>query len=182
MGIRAAYGPKENIQAAIYAGIIPRESILFTSDKNDTTEVFFYDQLGALKKVSLSVLEDEYFLSFRTQINSKVNELVERDDQTKNTLKQLTELFGKKELDFNNSISELETKVAETVTGLSQLQAQVEELSKGGVTEETIIEKLNNIEDTVSTLCEEKISCSEVQEVQSDELDSVFYGVFKTQS
>lgn len=52
MGIRVAYGKKENIQAAILSGAIPKDSIIFTSDHEDTTEIFFYDAFGSLKSAT----------------------------------------------------------------------------------------------------------------------------------
>lgn len=52
MGIRVAYGKKENIQAAILSGAIPKDSIIFTSDNEDTTEIFFYDAFGSLKSAA----------------------------------------------------------------------------------------------------------------------------------
>lgn len=52
MGIRVAYGKKENIQAAILNGAIPKDSIIFTSDHEDTTEIFFYDAFGSLKSAT----------------------------------------------------------------------------------------------------------------------------------
>lgn len=53
MGIRVAYGKKENIQAAILSGAIPKDSIIFTSDHEDTTEIFFYDAFGSLKSATI---------------------------------------------------------------------------------------------------------------------------------
>lgn len=53
MGIRVAYGKKENIQAAILSGAIPKDSIIFTSDHEDTTEIFFYDAFGSLKSATM---------------------------------------------------------------------------------------------------------------------------------
>lgn len=52
MGIRVAHGEKDNIQSAILSGAIPKESIIFTSDNEETTEIFFYDALGSLKSVA----------------------------------------------------------------------------------------------------------------------------------
>ena len=52
MGIRVAHGEKDNIQSAILSGAIPKDSIIFTSDNEETTEIFFYDALGSLKSVA----------------------------------------------------------------------------------------------------------------------------------
>lgn len=51
MGIRVAYGKKQNVQSAIDKGIIPKDSIIITDDNLDS-ELFFYDSEGNLKTVA----------------------------------------------------------------------------------------------------------------------------------
>lgn len=51
MGVRVAYGPKENIDVAIQSGVIPTDSIIITNDESDS-ELLFYDINGNLKTVA----------------------------------------------------------------------------------------------------------------------------------
>lgn len=51
MGIRAAYGAKANIKSAINSGIIPPDSIIITSDYQDSAELMFYDTATNLKHI-----------------------------------------------------------------------------------------------------------------------------------
>ena len=51
MGVRVAYGQKDNIASAIEAEIIPRDSIILTSDSEDS-EMYFYDTNGNMKIVT----------------------------------------------------------------------------------------------------------------------------------
>lgn len=51
MGIRVAYGKRENIDTAILKGTIPRGSIIITKDTVDS-EMLFYDTAGSLKPIT----------------------------------------------------------------------------------------------------------------------------------
>lgn len=51
MGIRVAYGPRNNIKAAIANGIVPVDSIIITSDEQNTAELMFYDDKTTLKHI-----------------------------------------------------------------------------------------------------------------------------------
>lgn len=51
MGIRVAYGPRNNIKAAIANGIVPVDSIIITSDEQNTAELMFYDDKTKLKHI-----------------------------------------------------------------------------------------------------------------------------------
>lgn len=50
MGVRVAYGKKDNIQGAIDKGTIPKGSLIITKDTTDS-ELFFYDSEGNLKSI-----------------------------------------------------------------------------------------------------------------------------------
>lgn len=51
MGVRVAYGKKGKISAAIASGVIPKDSLIITSDSNES-ELYFYDVNGKLKNIS----------------------------------------------------------------------------------------------------------------------------------
>lgn len=51
MGVRVAYGKKENISSAVASGVIPKDSLIITSDRKDA-ELFFYDANGIMKSIS----------------------------------------------------------------------------------------------------------------------------------
>ena len=59
MAVRVAYGPRENIQGAINSGVIPKETIIITSDKEES-ELLFYDINGGIRNIAE-----------RTRFNSK---------------------------------------------------------------------------------------------------------------
>jgi len=48
LAVRVAYGKKHNVASAINDGVIPKESIILTSDE-DASEILFYDKNGELK-------------------------------------------------------------------------------------------------------------------------------------
>lgn len=45
MGVRVAYGKKSKITSAIASGVIPKDSLIITSDAEES-ELFFYDAAG----------------------------------------------------------------------------------------------------------------------------------------
>ena len=51
MGVRVAYGKRSNISGAIASGVIPKDSLIITSDSNES-ELYFYDVNGKLKNIS----------------------------------------------------------------------------------------------------------------------------------
>lgn len=51
MGVRVAYGKKDKISAAIISGVIPKDSLIITSDSKES-ELYFYDSDGNLKSIS----------------------------------------------------------------------------------------------------------------------------------
>lgn len=51
MGVRVAYGKKNKISAAITSGVIPKDSLIITSDSKES-ELYFYDSGGNLKSIS----------------------------------------------------------------------------------------------------------------------------------
>lgn len=52
MGVRVAYGDRDNISSAIASGVIPSDSLIFTKEQDDISELFFYDIDGNLKPVA----------------------------------------------------------------------------------------------------------------------------------
>lgn len=59
MAARVAYGPRENIQGAINNGVIPKDTIIITSDPTES-ELLFHDSSGAIRNIAE-----------RTRFNSK---------------------------------------------------------------------------------------------------------------
>lgn len=51
MGVRVAYGKKSKITSAIASGVIPKDSLIITSDAEES-ELFFYDAAGNMKRIS----------------------------------------------------------------------------------------------------------------------------------
>lgn len=51
MGVRVAYGKRAKIDSAIASGVIPKDSLIITSDTRDA-ELFFYDADGNMKNIS----------------------------------------------------------------------------------------------------------------------------------
>lgn len=51
MGVRVAYGKKGKIHSAISSGVIPKDSLIITSDTKDA-ELYFYDADGQMKAIS----------------------------------------------------------------------------------------------------------------------------------
>lgn len=51
MGVRVAYGKKRKISDAIASGVIPKDSLIITSD-NTESELYFYDADGKMKTIS----------------------------------------------------------------------------------------------------------------------------------
>lgn len=51
MGVRVAYGKKGKITSAISSGVIPKDSLIITSDASES-ELYFYDSNGEMKTIS----------------------------------------------------------------------------------------------------------------------------------
>lgn len=51
MGVRVAYGKKGKINSAIASGVIPKDSLIITSDSEES-ELYFYDVDGNMKSIS----------------------------------------------------------------------------------------------------------------------------------
>ena len=51
MGVRVAYGRKSKIPDAIASGAIPKDSLIITSDAEES-ELYFYDVTGKMKRIS----------------------------------------------------------------------------------------------------------------------------------
>lgn len=51
MGVRVAYGKRSKITDAIDSGMIPKDSLIITSDTEES-ELYFYDATGKMKRIS----------------------------------------------------------------------------------------------------------------------------------
>ena len=61
MAFNVVYSDKDRIQGAIESGVIPRESLVLTSDDAKRSEMYYYDDNGQLKTITK-----------KTQFNSMV--------------------------------------------------------------------------------------------------------------
>jgi len=52
LGVRVAYGRRSRIDSAILNNVVPKDSIIFTSDHDKYSELFFYDKNGVMKEVA----------------------------------------------------------------------------------------------------------------------------------
>ena len=211
MGIRVAYGKKDNIQSAILSGAIPKDSIIFTSDNEETTEIFFYDALGLLKsaatgsgsgteelralaeKVAANAVAIETEAKHRSDADAGIMALISQlvgnhtadvaelrsadaalhDEIEENhlTLKGLIEEMGL----MVDALSERTDTVETIVSGLNERVGKLEE--SGGASEE-VVQQINALETSVTTLEEEKLDKSEAVEVEPDCVNDVFNDVF----
>ena len=51
MGVRVAYGKRDDIPSAISSGVIPKETIIITNDQTEP-ELLFYDMDGRLRNIA----------------------------------------------------------------------------------------------------------------------------------
>lgn len=156
MGIRVAYGKKENIQAAILSGAIPKDSIIFTSDQEETTEIFFYDAFGSLKSATTetsSGIEELKALAEKVSANAAAieAEAEQRSTADAGIMSLISQLSG------NHSTDVEALKAADTA-----LQVELEEkhltlknlIDEMGLKVDSISEKVDAVETTVSNLSE----------------------------
>ena len=61
MAFNVVYSDKDRIKGAIESGVIPRESLVLTSDDAKRSEMYYYDDNGQLKTITK-----------KTQFNSMV--------------------------------------------------------------------------------------------------------------
>ena len=205
MGIRVAYGRKENIQAAILSDAIPKDSIIFTSNNEDTTEVFFYDAFGTLKSVAAGSgseelkalaeniaanttaigVEEKRRADADAEITSLINRLASNHSTDVEKLKNAdSALQATLEEIQNELITETElmmdrVDIVETsINALSERVGALEQDDGGGSASEEVIQHISVLETSLTTLEEEKLDRSEVSEVESDYVNDVFNDVF----
>lgn len=155
MGIRVAYGKKDNIQSAILSGAIPKDSIIFTSDNEETTEIFFYDALGSLKSAATgsgSGTEELRALAEKVAANAVAieTESKQRSDADAGIMALISQLAGNHTADIEELRSadatlhdEIEEKHL-TLKGLiEEMGLRVDALSERTYTVETIVSGLN---------------------------------------
>lgn len=211
MGIRVAYGKKDNIQSAILSGAIPKDSIIFTSDNEETTEIFFYDALGSLKSAATgsgSGTEELLDIAEKVAANAVAieTESKQRSDADAGIMALISQLAGnhtadveelrsadaalhdeieEKHLTLKGLIEEMGLRVdalserTDTVeTIVSGLNERVGKLEESGGASEEVVQQINALETSVTTLEEQKLDKSEVAEVESDNVNDVFNDVF----
>lgn len=155
MGIRVAYGKKDNIQSAILSGAIPKDSIIFTSDNEETTEIFFYDALGSLKSAATgsgSGTEELRALAEKVAANAVAieTESKQRSDADAGIMALISQLAGNHTADveeLRSADATLHDEIEEkhlTLKGLiEEMGIRVDALSERTYTVETIVSGLN---------------------------------------
>ena len=187
MGIRVAYGKKDNIEAAIMAGVIPKDSIIFTSDQDESTEIFFYDSLGILKEASgrpsgteeLSLLAErisanksaiEQESAQRGLADSDIMAAVTQIESSQITLRDLVDQMG---IEVDSTVSDaaiLADKVADLDTAVADIGSRLNAIEENGTSE--------LVERQIDTLRETKLDKSEAVEAPPGNVDKLFGEVF----
>ena len=156
MGIRVAYGKKENIQAAILSGAIPKDSIIFTSDNEDTTEIFFYDAFGSLKSATTeSGTGTEELSALAEQVAANAAAIEAESEQRANSDSDIMALIN--QLASGHSADVEALRAADTA-----LQAEIEEkhltlkglIDEMGLKVDGVSERVDAVETAVSDLSE----------------------------
>lgn len=155
MGIRVAYGKKDNIQSAILSGAIPKDSVIFTSDNEETTEIFFYDALGSLKSAATgsgSGTEELRALAEKVAANAVAieTESKQRSDADAGIMALISQLAGNHTADVEELRSadatlhdEIEEKHLTLKWLIEEMGLRVDALSERTYTVETIVSGLN---------------------------------------
>lgn len=155
MGIRVAYGKKENIQDAILNGAIPKDSIIFTSDNDDTTEIFFYDAFGSLKGAATgsgSGSDELRALAEKVAANAAAieTESKQRSDADAGIMALISQLAGNHTADIEelkSADAALQDEIEEnhlTLKGLiEEMGINVDALSERTGIVETVVSELN---------------------------------------
>lgn len=156
MGIRVAYGKKESIQAAILSGAIPKESIIFTSDNEDTTEIFFYDAFGSLKSAATNsgIGEEELdALAEKVAANTAAiqEESKQRTDADTNIASLINQLSSKHTTDVETLMEADAALQIELEEKHATLKSLIDEM---GIKVNAISERTNAVENSVSSLDE----------------------------
>lgn len=156
MGIRVAYGKKENIQAAILSGAIPKDSIIFTSDHEETTEIFFYDAFGSLKSATMeSGAGTEEFNALTEQVAANAAAIEAESEQRTNSDSDIMALIN--QLASGHSADVEALKAADTA-----LQTEIEEkhltlkslIDEMGLRVDGVSERIDTVETVVGDLSE----------------------------
>ena len=58
MGFNVAYVPRNKIKSSIAQNVIPKETLIITTDEN--TETFYYDDKGKIKNISIRMSFSSY--------------------------------------------------------------------------------------------------------------------------
>lgn len=156
MGIRVAYGKKENIQAAILNGSIPKDSIIFTSDNEETTEIFFYDAFGSLKSATTETSSGaEELKALAEKVAANTAAIESEAEQRANADVDIMLLIS--QLSSNHSTDIEALKAADTA-----LQAELEEkhlalknlIDEMGLKVDGVSDRVDAAETTISDLSE----------------------------
>lgn len=204
MGIRAAYGKKEDIYAAISLGIIPKESIIFTNDTDSTSEIFFLDAQGVLKDATQADRLDELTQTAAAQKAAIEAESEERSQGDADILALIEQLGARHTQDIAELLQNAEALSAgfdelteRTTATESRLQSFAEALSvlEGGAktTAERLDtlqgrienlekggtdERLSGIEGDIERLNAEKLSEGDITELEGKSVQDAFDEIF----
>lgn len=150
MGIRVAYGKKENIQNAIMVGTIPKDSIIFTSDHEDTTEIFFYDAQGSLKSATQSGTGTAELKALAEKVAANAVAIEEETAQRTDADANIMSLIGQLASNHTDAVEELRAADA-------ALKAEFDEsINETRVTLQGLIEQMglrvNEVSERVETV------------------------------
>lgn len=154
MGIRVAYGKKENIQAAILSGAIPKDSIIFTSDHEDTTEIFFYDAFGSLKSATTEAgTGTENLSALAEQVAANAAAIEAESEHRANSDSDIMALINQLASSHSADVEELRAADAALQTDLDEkhltLKGLIDEM---GLKVDGISERIDAVEITASGL------------------------------
>lgn len=156
MGIRVAYGKKENIQTAILNGAIPKDCIIFTSDNEETTEIFFYDAYGLLKSATTETGSGaEELKALAEKVSANTAAIESEAEQRANEDANIISLINQLSSNYSTDVDALKSADA-------ALQAELEEkhltlknlIDEMGLKVDSVSERVDAIETTISCLGE----------------------------
>ena len=154
MGIRVAYGKKKNIQAAILSGAIPKDSIIFTSDHEDTTEIFFYDAFGSLKSATTETGAGTEDLSALTeQVAANAAAIEAESEHRANSDSDIMALINQLASGHSADVEELRAADAALQTDLDEKHLTLKELiDEMGLKVDGVSERVDAVEIVASAL------------------------------
>ena len=172
MGIRVAYGKKENIQAAIFAGIVPKDSVIFTNDKEGITEIFFYDAQGVLSDATQrdAFMELVDTVTANTvAIEAERQQRVSTDEDISALIEQLAKSHAETVDELRATDTAMATKLDEIETTCTEKNSALQDLiEQMGIRVESISNDVNNLSTSVGAVNESVLNMT----TTINELDS----------